>query len=209
MVKIKICGIRTPDAAQSVAAMGADALGFVFAPSPRRVEPETVREIIAQLPPFISAIGVFVDEDRSIVQEIADYCGLDYVQLHGEESPDYCKQLRVKTIKAVRVRDVQSIEQIQPYLGVVNGFLLDTYDPGKAGGTGTAFNWEIARKAGRIAPVMLAGGLNPQNVGAAINQARPYGVDVSSGVETGGQKDLAKIKSFIEEARRSCHDITG
>lgn len=208
MVRIKICGIRTSDAAQAAAAMGADALGFVFAPSPRRMEPEKVREIIAQLPPFISTVGVFVDEDCSRVQEITDHCRLDYVQLHGDESPHYCKQLRVKTIKAVRVRDMISIEQIRPYLGVVNGFLLDTYEPGKAGGTGSTFNWDIALAAGKITPIILAGGLNPQNAGTAIRQAWPYGVDVSSGVETGGQKDLAKIKSFIEEVRRSSHDIT-
>lgn len=209
MVKIKICGIRTPDVALAVAEMGADALGFVFAPSSRRVEPAAVREITAKLPPFIPAVGVFVDEDPFRVQEIADYCRLDYVQLHGEETPAYCRLLQVKIIKAIRVRDAQSIEQMQPYLGVVGGFLLDTYEPGKPGGTGTTFNWEIAREAGKTGNVILAGGLNPQNVGAAISQARPYAVDVSSGVETGGQKDLDKIKSFIEEARRSCRDITG
>lgn len=209
MVKIKICGLRTPDMALAVSTMGADALGFVFAPSPRRVEPELVREITAQLPPFMSAVGVFVDEDPFRVQEIADYCRLDYVQLHGQESPAYCKLLQVKTIKAIRVRDMQSIEQMPDYSGVVSGFLLDTYEPGKPGGTGTTFNWDIALAAGKIAPVILAGGLNPQNVGAAISKARPYAVDVSSGVETNGQKDLVKIKQFIEEVRRSSCDTTG
>lgn len=208
MVKVKICGIRTKDIALAVSAMGADALGFVFAESPRRVEPETVREIIAQLPPFVSTVGVFVNEDPFRVQEIADYCRLDYVQLHGEEIPAYCRLLQVKIIKAVRVRDIRSIEQIKPYLGVVSGFLLDTYVPGKAGGTGAAFNWEIAREAGESTPVILAGGLTPQNVETAIRQARPYGIDVSGGVETDGQKDLVKIKAFIEEARRSSRGTT-
>lgn len=203
MTKIKICGMRNLETAQAAAAMGAEALGFVFAPSPRRIEPVVAKEIIAQLPPFVAAVGVFVNEDAGKVQEIADYCRLDYVQLHGEESLDYCRSLRTKTIKAVRVRNMQSIELLKSYKSYVSSFLLDTYEPGKAGGTGATFIWDIALEAGKTGGIILAGGLNPENVGKAVRQARPYAVDVSSGVETEGQKDLDKIKKFIDEVRRS------
>lgn len=198
----------TLEMALAAANMGADALGFVFAPSSRRMEPDLVRAITAKLPPFVSVVGVFVDEDFNRVQEIADYCRLDFAQLHGRESPDYCRSLRVKTIKAIRVRDIQSLEQMQWYRGLVSGFLLDAYQPGKPGGTGTVFDWEIARAASSRDKVILAGGLNQENVAAAVNRAGAYAVDVSSGVETDGQKDLMKIKTFIEEVRRCSRDVT-
>ncbi|SMB98343.1 phosphoribosylanthranilate isomerase [Thermanaeromonas toyohensis ToBE] len=197
MVRVKICGIRSLEEAWAALDAGAHALGFVFAPSKRRIEPETAREIIKKLPPFITAVGVFVNEPRSRLLEIASFCRLHVLQLHGEESPDYCRSLAYPLIKAIRVRDIRVLELIPRY--PVEAILLDTYVPGCPGGTGQTFNWEIAQEAvGMGRPLILAGGLTPENVGEAIQKVRPYAVDVSSGVETDGRKDPMKIARFIE-----------
>jgi phosphoribosylanthranilate isomerase len=203
MVKVKICGITSLEDALTAVEAGADALGLVFHPrSPRHIFPEQAAGIIRALPPFVQTVGLFVNEDLSIVNSTADRCGLDIVQLHGEESPEYCTSVRRRVIKAFRVKDSTLLESLAQYQ--VSGCLLDAWSPSAHGGTGQAFNWEIAEEAvKRGIRIILAGGLAPENVAEGIRQVRPYGVDVSSGVECSpGRKDADKVRMFIRQARR-------
>ena len=202
MVKIKICGITNLEDALLAAELGADALGFIFyAKSPRKVAPETARSIIAQLPPFVASVGVFVDEAAAVVQELAAKVGLDWVQLHGQESPDYCRNLGRKVIKAFRIQDEDSLRQLADYQGAAQALLLDTYKKGQVGGTGEIFDWHLARKAKKYGPIILAGGLTSENVAQAIATAGPAAVDAASGTEAApGKKDPAKLRAFFEAA---------
>ncbi len=209
MVRVKICGIRTVEAARAAVEAGADALGFVFVPSPRQVTPQEAERIIRQLPPFVSRVGVFVDTPRREALEIAGFCRLDVLQFHGAEPPDYCRDWQQQVIKGFRVRDGSVLEQMDRYQ--VAAFLLDAYVPGRAGGTGQRFDWDLARQAAAPAKasadrarrrIILAGGIAPANVEQAIRQAMPYAIDVSSGVETGGVKDPDKIRALLMEVRR-------
>jgi phosphoribosylanthranilate isomerase len=200
--KIKICGITHLEDALLAVNLGADALGFIFAQSPRRVDHQTARKIIASLPPFVHTVGVFLDEDQETVREIAALCRLDSIQLHGNESPEYCKTLGLKVLKVIRVKNQKSIASMASYQRCTQGFLLDTYIKGLPGGTGKTFNWELARQAKKHGPVILSGGLSPDNVWEAIEKVRPYGVDVSSGVEKSpGIKDPDKLRVFFCNAR--------
>jgi len=202
MVKIKICGITSLEDALSAVAAGADALGFVFHPaSPRHISPQQAADIIKQLPPFIQTVGLFVNESRDSVNTTADQCGLDIVQLHGEESPGYCDSVRRRVIKAFRVKDITTLDSLLRYH--VSGCLLDAWSPAAHGGTGQTFNWEIAAEAAKRGHrVILAGGLTPDNVAEAVRRVKPYAVDVSSGVECApGRKDAEKIIKFIIQAR--------
>ena len=203
MVKIKICGITNLEDARLAAELGADALGFIFYPkSPRKVAPETAREIIAQLPPFVAAVGVFVDEAAAVVQELAAKVRLDWVQLHGHESPEYCRNLGRRVIKGFRIKDESSLMELEPYRDAVQAFLLDTYKKGQIGGTGAAFDWRLARKAKPYGRIILAGGLTPENVGRAIAAAQPFAVDAASGAEAApGRKDPARLKAFFEAVK--------
>ncbi|MFH1146331.1 MAG: phosphoribosylanthranilate isomerase [Pseudomonadota bacterium] len=202
MAKIKICGITNLDDAVAAQTYGADAIGFVFAKSPRRVAKETVRRIAVNLPPFIQLVGVFVDDEKETVREIARYCRLNLLQFHGNESPEYCMGFHRKIIKAFRIKDARDIEQMMPYQGIASAFLLDSYNPKLAGGTGQVFDWTIARKALKIGPIILAGGLNPDNVQEAIKAVQPYAIDAGSGVEgSPGKKDHSKMKLLIERAK--------
>ena len=204
MGTVKICGITNPEDAFAAVRYGADAVGFVFYhKSPRAVSPETAKAIISSLPPFITTVGVFVDEEIREMERIASYAGLDVIQLHGSEPPDKCNAGR-KVIKAVRVKHPADIEILKQYRDI-SAFLLDTFSPSASGGTGETFNWEIAVEAKRFGRIILAGGLNPGNVEEAIKLVRPYGVDVSSGVEGAvkGRKDHAKLKLFIERAGKA------
>jgi phosphoribosylanthranilate isomerase len=200
MVRVKICGIRTVEAALAAVEAGAHALGFVFAPSPRRVTPQEAERIIRELSPFVSRVGVFVDAPRREALEIAGDCRLDVLQFHGGEAPDYCRGWQQQVIKAFRVRDGSVLEQMDRY--EVAACLLDAYVPGRAGGTGQRFDWDLARQAGERRRIILAGGITPDNVEQAIRQARPYAIDVSSGVETGGVKDPDKIRALLMAVRR-------
>ena len=176
MVKIKICGITNLEDALLAAELGADALGFIFYPkSPRKVAPETAREIIAQLPPFVASVGVFVDEAAAVVQELAAKVRLDWVQLHGQESPEYCRNLGRRVIKGFRIQDENSLRELAPYRDAVQAFLLDTYKKGQVGGTGEVFDWHLAREAKKFGRIILAGGLTPENVSQAIAIAGPAG----------------------------------
>ncbi|MDN5347652.1 MAG: phosphoribosylanthranilate isomerase [Clostridia bacterium] len=206
MTKVKICGIQSWGEAKTAVDCGADALGFIFAPSPRRINPEAAREIIFKLPPFVTTVGVFVNEPPSSLLKIVDFCRLDAVQLHGDESPEYCCRLGLKVIKSFRVRESRVPPGIDAF--PVQAVLLDTYVPGRPGGTGLTFDWEVARRvvaAGRT--VILAGGLTPENVARAVAAVRPYAVDVASGVESGGRKDPDKVRRFIEAAKRAGEEI--
>ena len=202
MVKVKICGITNPKDGRMAARLGADAVGFNFyRRSPRYVTPERARAILAALPPFITPVGVFVNEAPDKVHEICEFVGLDTAQFHGDERPrDLQGYSRLKRIKAVRVateRDVQRLELYQ-----VEAYLLDASVPGQLGGTGETFNWELAREALRCGPIILAGGLTPENVEEAIQVAEPYAVDVASGVETEpGVKDRDLMEEFIRRAK--------
>jgi len=203
-VRIKICGITNEEDALAAARFGADALGFIFAPSPRRISPEKALEIIKVLPPLVQTVGVFVDEDPGEVSSVAEKCGLDILQFHGSEPADYCESFDRRVIKAIRLRNRQDLKILAKYDGVVHALLLDTYVADKLGGTGMTFNWEWAAEAVKYGRIILAGGLNPANVAAAISIVRPYGVDASSSLEhSPGLKDHEKIMQFIAEVRQA------
>jgi phosphoribosylanthranilate isomerase len=200
-IKVKICGMTQLKDALFAVEQGVDAVGFIFyKKSPRAVTMKTVREIIAKLPPLVDTVGVFVNESAERVNKIADYCGLDLVQLHGEESPAFCRKIHRRVIKAFRVKDLQSIKQLEKF--PVSGFLLDTFSDDLHGGTGKTFDWNLALPAKKMGPVILAGGLTPRNILQAVRQVRPYGVDVCSGVEKSpGIKDLEKVRAFLKNIR--------
>lgn len=205
--RVKICGITNAQDAMAAVHAGADALGFVFYEgSPRHVFPETVREIIGGLPPFITTVGVFVNAPPSEIEETLSITGIDIIQLHGEEPPEECDLLPGRVIKAFRVRDFTDLEVLQRYR--VSAFLLDTYDPDTPGGTGRSFNWDIAVEAKKYGRIILAGGLNPGNITDAIRKVKPYAVDVSSGVELEkGKKDIQKVREFIFRAKTALEDL--
>ena len=203
MVKVKICGITNIDDAVHAADCGADALGFVFFDkSPRCVSPEQARGIIAELPPFVTAVGLFVNEQPQRIREIADFCALDLLQLHGDETPRDCLLPPHRVVKALRVKDASSLAPLADY--AVSALLLDAWASGIYGGTGHVFNWELAARAAETRRIILAGGLNPDNVAEAVRSVRPYGVDVSSGVEAfPGRKDREKVVAFIRTAKNT------
>ncbi len=204
MVRVKICGITGVRDARLAARLGADALGFNFYKgSARYVRPERAGAIIAALPPFVTNVGVFVDEEPAEVVRIARRVGLDAVQLHGEERPSVVHAINgIRRIKAIRVRDQRDVARCRRYR--VEAYLLDAYVPGKPGGTGERFNWDLAREASEFGPVILAGGLTPENVAEAIRSARPYAVDVASGVESQpGRKDRALMEAFIRRVKET------
>lgn len=203
-VRIKICGITNEEDALAAAHLGADALGFIFAPSPRRISVERAREIIKVLPPLVQTVGVFVNEDPEKVLSTAAACGLDILQLHGSESVDYCSRFDRPVIKAVRLQSRDELKNLSKYVNVVDALLLDTYVPNKLGGTGITFDWKLAVEARRYGRIVLAGGLNPENVAAAISMVKPYAVDASSGLERSpGVKDHEKMARFIKEANKA------
>lgn len=206
--RIKICGTTNLEDAHAAADLGVDALGFIFVSgTPRYVKPQVAERIISALPPFITTVGVFADASPEAISLTIQTCGLDAVQLHGSETPEYCSDVgarhAVRLIKAFRIKDRQSLALIPEYK--VSAYLLDTYVEGKKGGTGETFNWNLAREAKVYGRIIIAGGLTPENVSQAVQRVRPYAVDVSSGVECSpGKKDHAKIKAFIQNVRALC-----
>ena len=202
LTKVKICGITRIEDALLAAEAGADALGFMFyEASPRCVARDAAAGIIRELPPFLARVGVFVNPSPDDVRRAIEECRIDTLQFHGEETPEFCAQFGLRVIKAFRVRDADSLQALSVYAGAT--FLLDSFVAGQHGGTGATFNWDLAAltvKAGRR--VLLAGGLTPENAAEAVRRVRPYGLDVSSGVEAApGVKDAAKVRAFIAEAK--------
>jgi phosphoribosylanthranilate isomerase len=188
----------------AAADLGADAIGFIFAASPRQVSVERAREIIMALPPLVQRVGVFVDEDPETVASVAEFCNLDILQLHGNESVPYCKRFHRRVIKAVRVGSRADLDNIAAYSNAVDGLLLDSYVTNQYGGTGKTFDWNLAVEAKQHGRIILAGGLNPENVAAAVSAVEPYAVDASSGLEQRpGVKDHGKMAQFVENAHRA------
>ena len=205
MTRIKVCGVTTVEDARDAVLLGADAIGLNFyEKSSRFVDASRAAQILESLPALITTVGVFVNHpDPQGLEDLASSLGLHAVQLHGNETPDYCSMIhRIKVIKAVRVDSHFRVESLRAYGGRV--FLLDACAPGQLGGTGQVFDWSRAYGANAFGSIIVAGGLNPDNVAEAIAQLHPYAVDVSSGVEARpGQKDYEKMRRFIEAVRRA------
>ena len=199
---VKICGITKLEDAQIAVEARADVMGFVFYKnSPRHVTIEAAAAISKQLPGFVMRAGVFVNALAKEVLRAIDQCGLNLLQFHGDEPPEYCLQFGLMCMKAFRMRDAGTLKELKPYQ--TNAWLLDAYSPEAAGGTGEKFNWDLAVAAQKFGkPIFLAGGLTPENVAEAVRKVRPFGVDVSSGVEISpGQKDPVKVRAFINAAK--------
>ncbi|ANY86159.1 MULTISPECIES: phosphoribosylanthranilate isomerase [Pseudomonas] len=203
-VRSKICGITRIEDALAAAEAGADAIGLVFyAKSPRAVDVRQARAIIAELPPFVTTVGLFVNASRCELNEILEAVPLDLLQFHGDETPADCEGYHRPWIKALRVRPGDELESACQLYAGARGILLDTYVPGVPGGTGEAFDWSLV-PASLSKPIILAGGLSAGNVGQAIAQVRPYAVDVSGGVEQAkGIKDAAKIEAFMRAVKQA------
>ncbi len=201
MTRIKICGITNIEDALLAIDLGADALGFIFyRESKRYIDPLVARDIISSLPPFINTVGVFVNQQADEIKTVKEKAGFHTIQLHGDESPDLCKKLDGKVIKAIRIRDKINAEEVESY--PVMAVLFDTYSTKGFGGTGESFSWEILKDLNTSKKIILSGGLTPENVSHAIQSVKPYAVDVSSGVEDYyGKKSSEKLKAFIEAVR--------
>ena len=201
MTKVKICGIKTLSDAKFAVDYGVDAIGFVFAESIRNVSKEKARAIVQKLPPFVTTVGLFVNDTAENIEAICRFCGLDTIQLHGNERPSLLNRLKAfKTIKAFRIQNEKDIIPIRKYKP--DAILLDGYSVNKMGGTGTSFDWKIVKKLRTSIPVIVAGGLTHLNVSQAIRIVNPYAVDVSSGVESiPGKKDRKLIKKFIDAVK--------
>ena len=211
MIRVKICGVTTVEDAEFALEAGADALGLNFVPgTPRCLDVEQAREIAEALAPFGARVGVFVNETPERVMEVASRVGLDAAQLHGDETPEDCRWLierGLRVIRALRVKGPETIAQISAFTDCA--ILLDAYVKGALGGTGETFDWELARQAAVARPIILSGGLKPENVGEAVRSVQPYGVDSSSGVEGAvlARKDPERVLNFIENARAAVSEL--
>lgn len=202
-VRVKVCGITRSEDAIAAVQCGADAIGFVFWPhSARYIDPESARRIAEVIPPFICTVGVYVDPDAAWVEETARAAKLNLLQFHGDESPEFCNQFPQPYIKAIRVKPDTDLLQYAQRYGAAKGLLLDTYAADMPGGTGHAFDWQLIPQQLSL-PLILSGGLNPDNVARAIKQTQPWAVDVSSGVEASkGIKDEKKIIAFMQGVKQ-------
>lgn len=201
MVRVKVCGITNSDDAFRAVDLGADALGFIFYKGSKRyIDPRDAHRIISSLPPFVSSVGVFVNQGADEIKEAVETSGVDTVQLHGDETPEFCALLPYKLIKAVRVKDTVNTEEVELY--PVLAILFDKHTDEMYGGTGTSFDWGALKGIVISKKVILSGGLTPENVSRAIETVRPYGVDVSTGVEDSpGKKNHIKMRKFIEAVK--------
>ena len=201
-VKVKICGITSVADGRAAAEAGADMIGLMFyEKSPRHVTLQAATQIARVLPPFVLKVGVFVNPDADLVTRAIAECGLNLLQFHGDEPPEFCTGFGMMSVKAFRIRDAESLSALGNYN--TDAFLLDAYSASGLGGTGEKFNWELAIEAKQFGkPIFLAGGLTPENVGEAVRKVQPFAVDVSSGVESApGKKDAAKVRAFIAAVR--------
>jgi phosphoribosylanthranilate isomerase len=219
VTKVKVCGLSEVEHALAATEAGADYLGLVFAPSSRRVAPEAAARLVEEVHDagcFPAVVGVFVNSTVEEVNHIADYCGLDLVQLSGDESWEQCRGIERPVIKTIHVSAAATASEILARIedGIVAlgqdklSFLLDSGVGTVRGGTGQPFDWKLAKEVSARFPVIVAGGLNPANVGDLVKEVRPWGVDVSSGVERNGRKDISRIRTFIETVRSAEEDIT-
>jgi phosphoribosylanthranilate isomerase len=218
MTMVKICGITKEEHALAAAEAGADFIGLVFTKSPRQITPAQANKITAALKQNRDAapatIGVFVNTPVHVVNRVAEFCHLDYVQLSGDENMGYCKELTPPVFKVIKVGQQRQSEQVCKDLAAWNKalsdhkyiFLLDAYDSEKFGGTGKQLDWDVVKPVAEKFKIIIAGGLNPGNVSPVVEKVRPWGVDVSSGVETNGEKDVNKIKAFIKAVREADSD---
>ena len=213
MYRVKICGITNEEDALSAIEKGAFAIGFIFYPkSPRYIPPVKASQIIRKIPPFIGRVGVFVNMDIRGIFEIMKRVGLSAVQLHGDESPEFCYELKtlssIPIIKVFRIKDESSLNNIKKYSYTVNAILLDTHKDKVYGGTGETFDWNLAKKARNYnIPLILSGGLNPQNIKEAYDIVKPYAFDVNSGIElTPGIKDHTKMDLFFRKLHQAEQD---
>lgn len=205
--RIKICGITRPEDANTAALLGADAIGLVFHdPSPRRIDAQQAARVIAALPPFVHAVALFVGAPAERIRRVTGDMRIDLLQFHGEESPEYCRGFGLPYIKAIRMRPGTDLGAQARRYDDAAALLLDTWRKGVPGGTGEVFAWQ-ALPADLAVPVILAGGLKADNVAEAIRIVRPYGVDVSGGVESsGGIKDRIKLQAFVAAVTRADHE---
>jgi phosphoribosylanthranilate isomerase len=202
--RVKICGVTNVADALAAAEAGADMIGLNFyEQSQRQISLETAAEISRALPPLVLRVGVFVNPEEAQISRAIAQCGLSLLQFHGDETPEFCTQFGLMSMKAFRIRDAESLNQLANYQ--TTAFLLDAHSRNGLGGTGQKFNWELAVEAQKFGkPIFLAGGLTPENIGDAVKKVRPFAVDVSSGVESApGKKDAAKVKAFIQAVRKA------
>jgi phosphoribosylanthranilate isomerase len=201
-VKVKICGITSVADGLAAAEAGADMIGLMFYDkSPRHISIATAKQIADAMPPYLMKVGVFVNPEENLVMRAIGECGVSLLQFHGDEPSEFCTQFGLMNMKAIRMRDAESLEALANYH--TDAFLLDAYSRDGLGGTGEKFNWDLAIEAQKFdKPIFLAGGLTPENVAEAVRKVRPFAVDVSSGVESApGKKDLAKVRAFIAAAK--------
>lgn len=201
-VKVKICGITNPADGIAAAEAGADMIGLMFYDkSPRNISVATAKQVAQAVPPFVMKVGVFVNPDEDFVMRAIGECGLSLLQFHGDEPPEFCTQFGLMSMKAFRIRDAVSLDELPKY--PTDAYLLDAYSPEARGGTGEKFNWNLAVEAQKFGkPIFLAGGLTPENVAEAVQKVQPFAVDVSSGVESApGKKDHKKVRAFIAAAK--------
>lgn len=203
--RVKICGLTRREDVLAAVSAGADAIGLVFyGPSPRSVSREVAAELCHAVPAFVSVTGLFVNPVRDEVNRVLEHVPLDLLQFHGDETPEFCESFGRRWIKAIRVRDAGQIETAFDTFKNASGLLVDAWDPDRYGGTGQSFNWSLI-PARRPMPLILAGGLSSANVARAIEEVRPWAVDVSGGVEQAkGKKDATKLSEFFREVRRVC-----
>lgn len=201
LTKVKICGLKRREDVLYANELKSDYVGFVFAESKRRIDMYKAKELIDCLDESIKTVGVFLNSSLDDVKEISEFCNLDIIQLHGDETPEYCSSLSKDVWKAFRVKNRDSLSELRRYNA--NGYLLDTYVKGAYGGTGETFNWDLASKVSGEKFIILAGGLSEDNIAEAIDIVKPAVVDVSSGVEINGFKDFDKMKRFIERVRKT------
>ncbi len=205
-MKVKFCGLTNKEDALNAVALNAHALGFIFyKDSPRYIPPEKVLEIMLDIPPFIHSVGVFVNASFDMINEITTMCKLSLIQLHGDETPEFCSKFSLPVIKAISVKDEADISRISLYKGIVSGILLDTKVENIYGGSGKSFDWGLAISAKEYdVPLILSGGINQQNIEKAIKMVSPYGIDISSGIEKEpGIKDYNKMKALLQSINQS------